>query len=133
MTDRKFTPPTEFPAEYVTRDGRKAVIHGQMPEPSLFAFFGVVTDAAGGWVSGSWTGHGKATCLGPMDCTSDLQDLPPVRKLWVNVYPTCGSIVISESRSDADCMDFISGRDRIGVIRIEQVEGQMPTFHEEEV
>jgi len=25
MTDRKFTPPTEFPAEYVTGDGRKVV------------------------------------------------------------------------------------------------------------
>jgi hypothetical protein len=130
MTDRKFTPPTEFPAEYVTRDGRKAVIHGQMPEPSLFAFFGVVTDSAGGWASGNWTGHGKATCLGPMGCKSDLQDPPPVRKWWMNVYPTRMPLVFGHSRISAD---RAVGPNRIGVIRIEQVEGQMPTFHEEEV
>jgi hypothetical protein len=32
MTDRKFTPPTTFPAEYVTGDGCKAVILGETPD-----------------------------------------------------------------------------------------------------
>ena len=31
MDDRKFTPPTEFPAEYVTGWGHKAVILGRAP------------------------------------------------------------------------------------------------------
>ena len=35
MTDRKFTPPTEFPAEYVTSDVLKAVILGPVPMESV--------------------------------------------------------------------------------------------------
>ena len=31
MTERKFTPPTEFPSEYVTGNGRKVVILGRTP------------------------------------------------------------------------------------------------------
>ncbi len=69
MTNRKFTPPTEFPAEYVDGRGKKAVILGRGPDKQ-FPFIGY--DAYGGVIS--WTEHGevypKQTNL------YDLHDIP---------------------------------------------------------
>ena len=54
MTERKFTPPTEFPAEYVDRNGNKAVILGRGPRKKL-PFIGY--DANG--YAATWTELGN--------------------------------------------------------------------------
>lgn len=69
MTDRKFTPPTEFPAEYVTSDGRKAVILGRMPCGS-YPYVGYVRDEDGSCTVSDWGKDGRA----PLSLS--LHDLP---------------------------------------------------------
>lgn len=128
MTDRKFTPPTEFPAEYVTRDGRRAVILARMPASAGSEEYCGFVDPCDQDASCSW--HAEGQFLRTEEFKLDLQDLPPVRKRWMNVYPIRMCSMFRESRISAD---RAAGPGRIGVIRIEQVEGQMPTFHEEEV
>ena len=54
MAERKFTAPTQFPAEYVDGHGNKAVILGRGPDKQ-FPFIGY--DAYGGVIS--WTEHGE--------------------------------------------------------------------------
>jgi len=56
MTDRKFTAPTEFPAEYVTGDGCKAVLMAQTPDDT-YPYIGWY-DANGVAVSSSWGKNG---------------------------------------------------------------------------
>ena len=72
MTERKFTPPTEFPAEYVNRNGDKAVILGRGPRKEL-PFVG--HDAAGN--ACSWTEKGEYYTEGTSP--DDLHDIPQVR------------------------------------------------------
>lgn len=80
MTDRKFTPPTEFPAEYVDGNGNKAVILGRGPN-KLFPFIG--HNAAGH--ARFWTAKG----VDPTDymyAGNDLHDIPKRITTWHNVY-----------------------------------------------
>ena len=131
MTDRKFTPPTEFPAEYVDRNGNKAVILGRGPH-KVFPFIG--HDFKG--ISATWTEEGGFVRNGTSPY--DLHDDTPKRiTTWHNVYndwigPQCSS------RSDADDTDNVL-RDalvpvRRCVYRIERDEdGGNPEIFVEEV
>ena len=67
MTKPRFTPPTEFPAEYVYGDDNKAVILGRGPN-ERFPFIGYDSDGD----AVAWTEQGWA--CGRMD--GDLRDIP---------------------------------------------------------
>lgn len=69
MTDRKFTPPTSFPAKYVTRDGQEAVVEKTFEE-GPYHLRGKV-----GCKSRSWMRSG-AYWLDGDDHAYDLFDLP---------------------------------------------------------
>jgi hypothetical protein len=69
MTDRKFTPPTNFPAKYVTRDGQEAVVEKTFEE-GPYHLRGKV-----GCKSRSWMRSG-AYWLDGDDHAYDLFDLP---------------------------------------------------------
>ena len=130
MGDRKFTPPTEFPAEYVDSNGGKAVILGRGPH-KVFPFIG--HNAAG--YARYWTEKGTFSSLGINGF--DLHDIPKRITTWHNVYydwlgPQCSS------RSDADDIDnslksaLVS--ERPCVYRIERDEdGGNPEIFVEEV
>jgi hypothetical protein len=79
MDDRKFTPPTEFPAEYVDSNGDKAVILGRGPH-KVFPFIG--HNAAG--YARYWTEKGTFSSLGINGF--DLHDIPKRITTWHNVY-----------------------------------------------
>ena len=130
MTKRKFTPPTEFPAEYVDRDGSKAVILGRAPN-EVFPFIGYDADGC----ARDWTKKGKYLTEGKS--TFDLHDIHKRITTWHNVYydwlgPQCSI------RSDADDIDtslksaLVS--ERLCVYRIERDEdGGNPEIFVEEV
>ena len=79
MDDRKFTPPTEFPAEYVDGFGIKAVILGRGPNKSS-PFIGYDAD---GYAS-SWTERGDY--YDDEQSQYDLHDIPKRITTWHNVY-----------------------------------------------
>ena len=130
MPERKFTPPTEFPAEYVYGDGNKAVILGRGPNKQ----FPLVGHDADGWAR-DWTKKGEYHTDDASEY--DLHDIPKRIATWHNVYndwigPQCSS------RSDADDTDNVL-RDalvpvRLCVYRIERDEdGGNPEIFVEEV
>ena len=124
MDDRKFTPPTEFPAEYVDGRGNKAVILGRGPDKQ-FPFIGY--DAYGGVIS--WTEHGEVY---PKQTNPyDLHDKPKRISTWHNVYKTwLGLQCAAREYADA-CKD---GENRLCVYRIERDEdGGNPEIFVEEV
>ena len=123
MTDRKFTPPTEFPAEYVTGDGRKAVILGTMP-CDLYPYLGYIVHEDGSCGAFDWRKDGAAKSL------SDLHDLPKKQVRWMNDYGRFPGDLWCKTREEAD---EAAGRERIAVIRREWVEGQSPQYFVEEV
>ena len=125
MTDRKFTPPTEFPAEYVDGNGNKAVILGRGPN-KLFPFIG--HNAAGH--ARFWTAKG----VDPTDymyAGNDLHDIPKRIITWHNVYKTwLGLQCAAREYADA-CKD---GENRLCVYRIERDEdGGNPEIFVEDV
>lgn len=110
MDDRKFTPPTEFPAEYVDSNGDKAVILGRGPH-KVFPFIG--HNAAG--YARYWTEKGTFSSLGINGF--DLHDIPKRIITWHNVYD--GWISPPHSRrGDTDLGR--NPRDRLCVYRIER-------------
>ena len=128
MTKRKFTPPTEFPAEYVDGCGKKAVVLGIAPNCS-HPFIGY--DCEGG--ACAWTASGEFTG-GRFSSSFDLHDIPKRITTWHNVYynwigPQCFS------RSDADKVaDQALLGGRLCVYRIERDEdGGNPEIFVEEV
>jgi len=124
MAERKFTPPTEFPAEYVDGRGNKAVILGRGPDKQ-FPFIGY--DAYGGVIS--WTEHGEVY---PKQTNPyDLHDIPKRIATWHNVYKTwLGLQCAAREYADA-CKD---GENRLCVYRIERDEdGSNPEIFVEEV
>ena len=124
MAERKFTPPTEFPAEYVDGRGNKAVILGRGPDKQ-FPFIGY--DAYGGVIS--WTEHGEVY---PKQTNPyDLHDIPKRITTWHNVYKTwLGLQCAAREYADA-CKD---GENRLCVYRIERDEdGSNPEIFVEEV
>ena len=123
MTDRKFTPPTEFPAEYVDGNGNKAVILGRGPN-KLFPFIG--HNAAGH--ARFWTAKG----VDPTDymyAGFDLHDIPKRIITWHNNYGDWLGLQCF-SRSDAD---KAVGGGRLCVYRFERDEdgGNLEVFVEE--
>ena len=128
MDDRKFTPPTEFPAEYVDSNGDKAVILGRGPH-KVFPFIG--HNAAG--YARYWTEKGTFSSLGINGF--DLHDTPKRITTWHNVYGDWISPQRS-TRSDADLGDHSEGylaEERFCVYRIERDEdgGNFEIFVEE--
>ena len=115
MAERKFTAPTQFPAEYVDGHGNKAVILGRGPH-KVFPFIG--HNAAG--YARYWTERGTFSSLGINGF--DLHDIPKRITTWHNVYynwigPQCFS------RSDADKVaDQALLGGRLCVYRIERDE-----------
>ena len=71
MTKRKFTPPTEFPAEYVDGSGDKAVILGRGPNEN-FPFIGYDADED----AVTWTENGEG--FPEEGGLFDLHDIPEV-------------------------------------------------------
>ena len=127
MAKRKFTPPTEFPAEYVGGDGDKAVILGRGPH-ELFPFIG--HNAAGH--ARYWTEEGLFSPIGANGY--ELHDIPKRITTWHNVYynwtgPQCSS------RSDADeVADQLAHAGRLCVYRIErEPDGGNPEIFVEDV
>jgi hypothetical protein len=126
MTERKFTPPTEFPAEYVDGEGDKAVILGRGPH-EVFPFIG--HNAAGH--ARYWTEEGLYSTIGANGY--ELHDIPKRITTWHNVYanwvgPQCSN------RSDADETDReLRIMNRLCVYRIERDEdgGNHEMFKEE--
>ena len=131
MTERKFTPPTTFPADYVTRDGNKAVIVGPMPNDN-YPYLGYVMEGEVAYEN-SWTSHGKAYEWSDDIIHEDLFDIVPEPQnqvRWANDYEENPGYFWVGCRKDAD----LSARDdRIAVIRREWVEGQPPQYFTEEV
>ena len=126
MTKRKFTPPTEFPAEYVYGDGNKAVILGLGPNKQ-FPFVGHDAD---GWAR-DWTKKGKYHTDSASEY--DLHDIPKRITTWHNVYANwIGSACLT--RSDADETDIdMRIMKRLCVYRIERDEdGGNPEIFAEE-
>ena len=123
MTKRKFTPPTEFPAEYVDGEGNKSVVLGRGPNKEVpLIGYDAYGDAA------SWTETGQYYT--DMPIKYDLHDIPKRNTTWHNVYPdiTSGSY---SSRAAADNRRY-SGC--ICVYRIERDEdGGNPEMFEEEM
>ncbi len=123
MTKRKFTPPTEFPAEYVDGNGDKAVILGRAPN-ELFPFIGHYFEG----YAGSWTEEGR--CFIETKSPHDLHDTPKRITTWHNVHvkKVFGSY---ESREEADVW---ASEPRLCVYRIEHDEdGGNPKIFVEEV
>ena len=79
MAERKFTAPTQFPAEYVDGFGIKAVILGRGPNKSS-PFIGYDAD---GYAS-SWTERGDY--YDDEQSQYDLHDIPKRITTWHNVY-----------------------------------------------
>jgi len=123
MTERKFTPPTEFPAEYVTGGGQKVVILGRGPnEKSPFIGYNCYGDAFG------WTEHGEYYLaeVSPYD----LHDIPKRITAWHNVYDNwIGPQCYSRSKADIAATDG-----RLCVYRIERdKDGGNPEIFVEEM
>ena len=112
MTDRKFTPPTEFPAEYVDGNGNKAVILGRGScEEVPFIGYDAVGDPQ------CWTKFGSYY----IGSTSpyDLHDTPKRITTWHNIYVCGGFTSHFRSRADADAFTV---HGRLCVYRIEHDE-----------
>jgi hypothetical protein len=123
MTDRKFTPPTEFPAEYVDGNGNKAVILGRGPN-KLFPFIG--HNAAGH--ARYWTAKG----VDPTDDTC-LHDIPKRITTWHNVYQDA-TLGYNSFTSRDQTFPHSVGLKGICVYRIERDEdGGNPEIFVEEV
>ena len=117
MTKRKFTPPEEFPAEYVDGEGNKAVILGRGSNKA-FPFIGYGCDGD----PYCWTEHGGV--YPKHQNRHDLHDIPKRIKTWCNVY-TGWLSPIYYTRSGADSQSALSDlmdRHRHCVYRIERDE-----------
>jgi len=113
MTERKFTPPTEFPAEYVDGHGNKVVILGRSNAHNKPLVGFDVDGYAHNYTEGGGYYH---------DYDNDIRDLHDISKRitsWHNVYD--GWISPPHSRrGDTDLGR--NPRDRLCVYRIERDE-----------
>lgn len=124
MTDRKFTPPTKFPAEYVNGQGDKITILGRS-DHDLHPLIGYGNYG----LPGSWTEDGRhpARIDGRF---LDLYDIPKRIVRWHNFYLdlTNGGYC---SRQKADKASYLG---RICVFRIEcNQDGTYPYIFREDV
>jgi hypothetical protein len=123
MTERKFTPPTEFPAEYMGGGGLKVVIYGR----GIGGWPLVGQDAKGRGIvctdKGRYLLHGISYY--------DLHDIPKRVTTWHNVYRGANVAVGCGSRQGADRSAV---RSRACVYRIERDEdGCNPEIFVEDV
>lgn len=126
LTDRTFTPPTTFPQEYVTCDGDIITIECRIPNSTALAGWGEYCCGERYYrVWHEWGDYDPGTYS-----EYDLHDLPEKEVWWINVNASYVSVIHHHSRGQAD---DCGTADRIGVIRMERVEGQMPNFFEEDV
>ena len=126
MDDRKFTPPTEFPAEYVDSNGDKAVILGRGPH-KVFPFIG--HNAAG--YARYWTEKGTFSSLGINGF--DLHDIPKRITTWHNVYQDA-TLGYNSFTSRDQTFPHSVGLKGLCVYRIERdVDGGNPEIFVEEV
>ena len=123
MTERKFTPPTTFPAEYRNGYGQKCVILVQDPSGRFIGY----VDQGDEWRSRVWdaTGWFGIDSTGP-----DLHDIPQVISTWQNVHKTFGTFLLHRSRPEAD-KDALP-LSRIAVLRRDTIDG-VTTAHLEDV
>jgi hypothetical protein len=119
MTDREFTPPTEFPAEYRTTDGQKAVLLGEIDG----RYFGAYGKPA---VASMWFDNGASGCA-----HLNLHDLPKKTVSWMSLYDDGPGVRSYGSRGEA--VATVSKRNRTAVLRIEQTEGEKPQVFVEDV
>ena len=125
MTERKFTPPTEFFAEYVDGNGDPVLLFRRGPLEE-FPLIGFNSDG-----EQSWTECGRMF-LGA-NSPYDLHDIPKRISTWHNVYSDWFGSQCS-SRSDADEVAHrITHAGRLCVYRIERDEdgGNFEMFKEE--
>lgn len=112
MTDRKFTPPTEYPTEYVTSDGRKAKIIAKINNPGR-EYVCVISESDGTERVGFYCQDGS-WCFDTLETNADLFDKPETVTRWHNVYQWGLS---AGYRSRESC-DRLAGVDRLNVLRI---------------
>ena len=128
MSDRKFTPPTKFPAEYVDGNGNKAVILGRGSDKAFpLIGYGCEGDPY------CWTEEGVFDIDWPTK--NDLHDIPKRISTWHNVYSDKAGTQWS-TRSEADDLLHydLSFSGRLCVYRIERDEdGGNPEIFVEEV
>lgn len=124
MTNRKFTPPTEFPTEYVDGYGNKVTILGRSKSHRPLVGFDVDGYACNYAENGAYYPDENHD-------TQDLHDIPERITTWHNVYD--GWISPPHSRrGDTDLGR--NPRDRLCVYRIERDEdGSNPEIFMEEV
>ena len=113
MTERKFTPPTSFPAEYVDGNGNKAVIFGRGPH-EMFPFIGYDFEGT----NTTWTEEGRFILRGRTGFY-DLHDIPKRIITWHNVYAKwIGGSCSSRRKAD----DMAGNDNRLCVYRISRNE-----------
>ena len=113
--ERKFTPPTEFPAYYVDGCDLKVVILGVAPE-QIFSLIGYYEHSG---VPSTWTEMGRMQ-LHDVPSTSDLHDIPKRIVTWHNVYKDyIGGQRLSRSASDK-LDENVPRVKRLAVYRIER-------------
>jgi hypothetical protein len=120
MTKRKFTPPTEFPAEYVNGHGDKI---------TLLARGEGYVSLTGQNEFGNWQTYTESGCRHGFTGVNDLHDIPKKQVSWGNDGPN-GVVCWHRSRAEANEHAFQS---RIALIRRERVEGELPQYFVEEV
>jgi hypothetical protein len=121
MTNRKFTPPTEFPAEYRNEFGDKITLRckgiGEYPY--------IGQDG-----NGNWQDYRADGSFYVDPSKNDLHDIPQKQVHWANDNKVFAGWAWQESREKADSF---ADSDRIAVIRREWVEGELPQYFTEEV
>ena len=140
MTERKFTPPTEFPAEYVTEGGQKVVLLGRAPVGG-YPLIGYIlnTEGESAWPDCSspdgWTEDGQHHT--DWSSSDDLHDISKRITRWHNVYDGwVGHQFFTRSHADEhyDACKAFKPRPRLCVYRIERDEdGGKPEIFVEEV
>ena len=125
MTKRKFTPPTDFPAEYVTGRGKKVTLLAR--GKGLYPLIGQGDGPAGCEVY-TYTEDGYFIDGQTLD--QDLHDIPKKQVHWANDYNGSASGGWWLSRKEADLAAQVG---RIAVIRREWVEGELPKYFVEGV
>lgn len=120
MTERKFTPPTSFPAEYVRGNGKKITLIAK----GVGEFPYVGQDESEKWLIFAEDGRNYIHGL------YDLHDLPKTTVAWANDYGHVRGIMWFNTREG---VDVSAEGDRIAVIRREWTEGELPKYFAEEV
>lgn len=119
MAERKFTPPTSFPAEYVTVGGERVRILSDQGY-GIRPLIGEVLDKSGRWSLSQWSLEGRFYGGGEYYSGLDLCKPEPTVKhsRWVNVYEDGLVTLLRNSRQRAD-LGANENLPRIGVLRLD--------------